>query len=94
MPKDIFSKREDLVCGKLDKLFDLFELLIMEKINPYTLEMEAKILIYSIRGDVKRMEKKLISRKEEAGEIIESGESLVEHHENEHWEGFQVQDKD
>jgi hypothetical protein len=86
MPKDIFSKREDLVCGKIDRLFDLLPLGVF----PIDTECEICDLIHSIVEDVNRMEKKLISRKEEAGENIE----YHQYQEDEHWEGFQVQDKD
>ena len=57
MPKTIHTPRDELVCGKLDALEDrLRELGLVELLY----------LVSDIRWDCERMERKLISRKEDA----------------------------
>lgn len=60
MPKDVFTKREFLICGKLDAL---------EAAVADYLDAEVFRLIDDIRKDAARMELKLISRKEEVEEL-------------------------
>jgi len=57
MPKTIWSKRDELICGKLDLLIDA--IVDDRKFN-------ALDLIGEIRHDAERMEAKLIFRKQEA----------------------------
>lgn len=57
MPKTIHSKREDLICGKIDLAQE-----IAVKLN----HIELLELLDSIRYDAVRMEQKLIIRKQEA----------------------------
>ncbi len=61
MSKNIFTKRDDLICGKLDALADL----IISGIDGNT-AIDAIDLVNDIRHDAQRMERKLISRKQEA----------------------------
>lgn len=54
MPKTVFSKREDLICGKLDLA------------NEEAIKLQSFVLIdliNEIRHDAERMEQKLIYRK-------------------------------
>jgi len=62
MSKDIYTKREDLICGKLDRLAE-----IAISWNSIT----AVDLIASIRNDCERMEAKLAERKNEVEELKE-----------------------
>lgn len=57
MPKNIFTPREELVCGKIDKA---------EEIARTLKSVELIYLLDDIRQDCQRMEAKLILRKEEA----------------------------
>ena len=61
MPKNIFSKREDLICGKIEYL--------IEQINSKVTDVDMKISFieqpYEIKHDAQRMENKLILRKQE-----------------------------
>ena len=66
MPKDIFTSRDYLVCGKLDHLCDLLK--FTDGWNRSVIDM-----ISSIRSDCEAMERKLVSRKEE----VEQLESIV-----------------
>ena len=59
MPKNIFTPRNELVCGKLDSA---------ETIAVSLENIELINLLHDIRFDCERMEQKLISRKEEAEE--------------------------
>ena len=59
MPKNIFTPRNELVCGKLDSA---------ETIAVSLENIELIDLLKDIRFDCERMEQKLISRKEEAEE--------------------------
>lgn len=60
MPKNAFTKREQLICGKLDELEDMLK---------NCRDPEVFRLITSIRIDATRMELKLISRKTEVEEL-------------------------
>ena len=62
MPKNIFTPRNELVCGKLDSA---------ETIAVSLENIELIDLLHDIRFDCERMEQKLISRKEEAKVSIE-----------------------
>ena len=57
MPKNIFTPRNELVCGKLDSA---------ETIAVSLENIDLIDLLHDIRFDCERMEQKLISRKEEA----------------------------
>jgi len=57
MPKTIHSKREDLICGKID---------LAQEIAVKLKNIELLELLDSIRYDAIRMEQKLIIRKQEA----------------------------
>ena len=57
MPKNIFTPRDELVCGKIDK---------SEQIAKSLGSLDLIDLLHDIRFDCERMEQKLISRKEEA----------------------------
>ena len=59
MPKNIFTPRDELVCGKIDRA---------ETIAVSLENIELIDLLHDIRFDCERMEQKLISRKEEAKE--------------------------
>ena len=59
MPKNIFTPRDELVCGKIDK---------SEQIAKSLGSLDLIDLLHDIRFDCERMEQKLISRKEEAEE--------------------------
>lgn len=68
MSKDIFTKREELICGKIDKAEELaakFE------------SVELIELLHQIRYDANRMEHKLISRKIEANVLKEKIKKLL-----------------
>lgn len=54
MPKTVFTKREDLICGKLD-------IAVQEAISLKSFVLID--LLNEIRSDAERMEQKLISRK-------------------------------
>ncbi len=54
MPKDIFTNREHLICGKIDEA----QKIAINHKDVYLLE-----LLDEIRYDAQRMENKLISRK-------------------------------
>jgi hypothetical protein len=65
MPKTVFSKREDFICGKVDDLvIDIKILNITDELKEYLI---AKI--YDIQHDAQRMENKLIFRRQEAEEF-------------------------
>ena len=59
MPKNIFTPRDELVCGKIDK---------SEQIAKSLGSLDLIDLLHDIRFDCERMEQKLISRKEQAEE--------------------------
>ena len=76
MPKNIYSKREDLICGKID-----FAQEIAKKIQ----SVELIEILEFIRYDAIRMENKLISYKQsnklsysEIIEIIDNSDNLKE----------------
>ena len=60
MPKTIYTPRDELVCGKLDRA---------EEISTTLGNVELVDLLCSIRHDCVRMEQKLIARKEEVQHI-------------------------
>lgn len=65
MPKTVFSKREDFICGKVDDLVIDIEILdITNELKEYLITK-----IYDIQHDAQRMENKLIFRKQEAEEF-------------------------
>jgi hypothetical protein len=65
MPKTVFSKREDFICGKVDNLvIDIKILDITDELKQYLITK-----IYDIQHDAQRMENKLIFRKQEAEEF-------------------------
>ena len=70
MPKNQYTPREELVCGKLDRLADL---LIDEGDTSFFTMMG---LIESIRYDCTRMEAKLATRKQEVEYLINLLEDL------------------
>lgn len=57
MSKNIFSKREDLICGKID---------LSQEIAIKYKDVKLLELLNYIRDDAERMERKLISRKTES----------------------------
>lgn len=60
MPKTVWTPRDELVCGKLDRACEIairFE------------SIELLDLLADIRHDCERMEQKLISRKEEVARL-------------------------
>ena len=59
MSKNIFTPRDELVCGKIDK---------SEQIAKSLGSFDLIDLLHDIRFDCERMEQKLIFRKEEAKE--------------------------
>jgi hypothetical protein len=59
MSKDVFTKREELVCGKLDELSEI--LITFDSVRGIE-------LANSIRKDCERMENKLLNRKHQAEE--------------------------
>lgn len=62
MPKTIFSKREDFICGKVeDLIIDIKILNITDDEKEYLITK-----IYDIQADAQRMEDKLIFRKQES----------------------------
>lgn len=68
MPKTIHSKREDLICGKIDLAQE-----IAVKLN----HIELLELLDSIRYDAVRMEQKLIIRKQEASKALNENLNLL-----------------
>jgi len=60
MPKTVWTPRDELVCGKLDKLDD--ELRILEL-------ADLRDMVCDIRHDCERMEAKLIARKDEVAKL-------------------------
>lgn len=60
MSKNQFTPREELICGKLDLLFDLI-------VNGD--RIKAIDILSDIRHDAERMEQKLISRKQEVNDL-------------------------
>ncbi len=64
MPKNLNTPRSELVCGKLDELFEAI-------VNGET--VRACDLLESIRLDCERMEAKLISRKLEVERLRSGG---------------------
>jgi len=65
MPKTVFSKREDFICGKVDDLvIDIKILNITDELKEYLITK-----IYDIQHDAQRMENKLIFIKQEAEEF-------------------------
>jgi len=58
MSKNIFTKREDLICGKID---------LAEELALKYQDVELLDLLKFIREDANKMEQKLISRKRESG---------------------------
>ena len=73
MPKNIHTPREELVCGKLDRLMDLVVEVQRKNFgqpdNEPSITTNMAYLIRDIRHDCERMEQKLISRKEEARQL-------------------------
>ena len=65
MPKNVFSKREDLICGKIEFLIEEIKL----KINDVTDKISFIEQLHEIQHDAQRMENKLIFRKQEAEEF-------------------------
>lgn len=65
MPKTVFSKREDFICGKVDDL--VIDIKILNISNDLKEYLTTKI--YDIQHDAQRMENKLIFRKQEAVEL-------------------------
>jgi hypothetical protein len=59
MSKDVFTKREELVCGKLDELSEI--LITFDSVRGIE-------LVNSIRKDCERMENKLLNIKRQAEE--------------------------
>jgi hypothetical protein len=59
MSRNVFTKREELVCDKLDELTEI--LITFDSIRGIE-------LMNSIREDYKRMENKLLNRKHQAEE--------------------------
>jgi len=62
MPKTVWTPRDELVCGKLDRAYEIairFE------------SIELLDLLADIRHDCERMEQKLISRKEQVKAMYE-----------------------
>jgi hypothetical protein len=59
MSKNLFTKREELVCGKLDELAEI--LITFDSVRGIE-------LVNSIREDCERMENKLLNRKNRAEE--------------------------
>jgi len=57
MPKNIFTPRDELVCGKIDRA---------EQIAKSLGSLDLIDLLHDIRFDCERMDQKLIFRKEEA----------------------------
>ena len=65
MPKTVFSKREDFICGKVEDL-----VIDIKRLNiPDELKVNLITKIYDIQHDAQRMENKLIFRKQEAEEF-------------------------
>jgi ribonuclease PH len=62
MDKNVFTKREELVCGKLDELSEI--LITFDSVRGIE-------LVNSIREDCERMENKLLNRKNRAEEYEE-----------------------
>jgi len=73
MPKNINTPREELVCGKLDRLMELVVEIqrkhFMKPDNDSSITTNMAYLIRDIRHDCERMEQKLISRKEEVRQL-------------------------
>lgn len=68
MPKDIRTPRDELVCGKLDKLQEYVrQVACLSTVGQIGIDMV--YLIDDIRHDCERMELKLIQRKQEATRI-------------------------
>jgi len=65
MPKNVFSKREDLICGKIEFLVEE----IKSKITDVTVKISFIEQLHEIQHDAQRMENKLIFRKQEAEEF-------------------------
>lgn len=61
MPKDIYSKREDLICGKIESLIEQIKLKVI-CINDKISFIEQ---LHEIQHDAQRMEQKLIVRKQQ-----------------------------
>jgi hypothetical protein len=61
MPKTIFTKREDLICGKIEFLIEE----IKSKINDVPDKISFIEQLQEIQHDAQRMENKLILRKQE-----------------------------
>lgn len=61
MVKTVYTPREELMCGKLDALFELVK-------DSGRADMAE--LIHQIRYDAQRMEAKLIERKEEVERLL------------------------
>ena len=65
MPKNIYTHRKELVCGKLDKVFKELSHLGSFKANTDAV-VRVVDLLTDVRHDCERMEQKLITRKHEA----------------------------
>jgi hypothetical protein len=64
MPKTVFSKRQDLICGKIENLVSKIKILKLSDIEKvYMIE-----ILNDIQNDAQRMEDKLVFRKQEAEE--------------------------
>jgi hypothetical protein len=65
MPKNVFSKREDFICGKIEFLIEE----IKSKITDVTDKISFIEQLHEIQHDAQKMENKLIFRKQEAKEL-------------------------
>lgn len=64
MSKNVFSKREDLICGKIENIVSKIKMLKISDIEKvYVIE-----ILNDIQNDAQRMEDKLVFRKQEAEE--------------------------
>ena len=69
MSKNIHTPRDELVCGKLDTVRDVFE----NQSN-----VTGCHYVDEIRHDCERMEKKLVSRKDEVAKLTNALNHLVQ----------------
>jgi hypothetical protein len=60
MPKDIYSRREELICGKIDLVIEM----IKKMTGNDTKRVMLLYLLESIQHDANRMESKLIEYRE------------------------------
>jgi hypothetical protein len=91
----VFGNKEEILHWKLDILVDTLAVFQSEdRTNREQIYPKLFNLIDTIRDDVTDIEKILIDSKDEEYSDEEMSECIVEYHDPEHWEGFQVQDKD